>query len=86
MERAGLHEVAADAAVSSVDVQVGLIQALDGVRDCIGETFTELAGALDRDIDADALNDAAAHLSTAGEDVLGLLDVLDPERDAAHRH
>jgi len=80
MQRAGLEEVASDAAVSSVGVQAGVINALDNARDTIAETFTELADALGRDLNTSGLSDAAAKLTSAAEDVVGLLDDIDPDR------
>lgn len=80
MQRAGLDEVASDAAVSSDGVQAGLIHALDNARDTIAETFTELAQALGRDRDTSGLDEAATKLNSAAEDVTGLLDDIDPDR------
>ncbi|MFJ8966704.1 hypothetical protein ACIRG5_45645 [Lentzea sp. NPDC102401] len=65
---AGTPEVATDAAGSSPEDQARLLRALDDVRDSLTESIQDLAYAGVGSPGSSALADAAAKLSSAGED------------------
>jgi len=76
---AGTDEVATDAAGSSPEDQARLLRVLDDVRDCLTESIQDLADAGVGYPGSSALADAAAKLSSAGEDLQLLIDELDTD-------
>ncbi|MFJ5984452.1 hypothetical protein [Lentzea sp. NPDC092896] len=76
---AGTHEIATDTAGSSPEDQARLLRVLDEVRDCLTESIQDLADAGVGYVGSSVLADAAAKLSSAGEDLQSLIVGLDTD-------